>query len=81
MNTLTFKGIDRIGERVDRLHIQVVGRLIEEKHVRVLLGHPSEHDSALLTVGEMTDRHHLDTSRHSEPSQSYAHMRMRLSTV
>jgi hypothetical protein len=32
--------VDGVGQRVDRLHVQVIGRLVKKKHVRCLVGEP-----------------------------------------
>lgn len=55
-------------ERIDRTHIQMVGRLIEEEDVRVLEGELGEDDAVAKSVGELADGRRLVGSRDSESS-------------
>ena len=44
-NHPTLKLLDRLGERIDRLHIQMVSRLVEQEDMRVFHGELGEDDT------------------------------------
>ena len=50
------EAVDGVGEGVDGLHVEVVGRLVEEQHVRRLPRQPREHHATPLPVGQLLDR-------------------------
>ena len=47
--------VDGVGEGVDGLHVEVVGGLVEEQHVRRLPRQPREHHATPLPVGQLLD--------------------------
>nr|GEZ90996.1 hypothetical protein [Tanacetum cinerariifolium] len=48
--------LQRQVQRLDRLHVQVVGRLVHDQHVRLLQDQLAEQHAALLTTGDDLDR-------------------------
>lgn len=62
----TFKLLDCLCKRIDRTHIQVVCRLIEQKNVRVLHRQQGEHNSVPQTIRQLVDRVRLVTSGDTE---------------
>lgn len=58
-NHATIEVVNSIGERIDRLHVQVIGRLIEQQQMRHLPSQPGEHDPATLAVGQLANRANL----------------------
>ena len=57
------KVIDGICQGIDGLNVQVVGGLVQEEHVGVLPGQPSQTHSALLPIRQVPDRAHLRGTR------------------
>lgn len=55
----SFKVIDSICQSIYSFDVQVVGGLIQEKHVGILPGQPRKAHTALLPVGEVPDGAHL----------------------
>ena len=53
------KVVDGVGEGVDGLHVEVVGGLVEEQHVRRLPRQPREHHATPLPVRQLLDRARL----------------------
>ena len=51
-----FKVIDGIGEGINGLDVEMVGRFVQEQHVWGLPSQPGEDDSTALTVRQVTDR-------------------------
>mmetsp|Transcript_28143 Transcript_28143/g.48826 ORF Transcript_28143/g.48826 Transcript_28143/m.48826 type:complete len:633 (-) Transcript_28143:351-2249(-) len=60
---------DGPGQRVDGLHVQVVGGLIQQQQVRGLLGHLGEDHARLLPVREVLDQLCLHGAGHAVPAQ------------
>ena len=55
--------VDGVGEGVDGLHVEVVGGLVEEQHVRRLPRQPREHHATPLPVGQLLDGARLQRVR------------------
>lgn len=55
----SFKVIDSICQSIYCFYVQVVGGLIQEKHVGILPGQPRKAHTALLPIGEVPDGAHL----------------------
>lgn len=53
---------DGIGESVYRLHVQVVGRFVQQQQVRSLPGQIGKHDSTPLSVTQLSDGTHLQST-------------------
>ena len=53
--------VDGVGECVDRLHVQMVGRFVQQQHVGALVRQPREADATTLAVRQVTDRTRLST--------------------
>eukprot|EP00048_Salpingoeca_helianthica_P015327 m.226196 g.226196 ORF g.226196 m.226196 type:complete len:385 (+) comp16891_c0_seq1:204-1358(+) len=51
----SLEGVDGLGQTFDRLHVQMVRRLIKQEHVGVFLCEPAKDETALLAVAEGTD--------------------------
>ena len=51
-NNTTVELVDGVGERVDGGDIETVGRLVKQKHVRLLDSEQSEDDTCLLAFGQ-----------------------------
>lgn len=49
------KVIDGVRQRVDGLDVQVISRLVQEQHVRVLPGQPGKTHPALLAIRQVSD--------------------------
>ena len=47
------EAVDRRDQRVDRLDVEVVGRLVEQQHVRPLRGESGEDDAGALAAGQV----------------------------
>ena len=62
------EAVDGVGEGVDGLHVEVVGRLVEEQHVRRLPRQPREHHATPLPVGQLLDRTGLQGKEMIAPS-------------
>lgn len=60
------KVVNGVSERINRFHVQVVSRLIEQQQMRHLPSQPREHDSAMLTVGQLTNRTNLKEIRYND---------------
>ena len=56
----------RLLQGPDRVHVQVVGRLVEQEHVRAALEHPGEVHAVALAAGEDADRFLLVRAGESE---------------
>merc|ERR1712039_693254 len=55
-NNSTLVVLDRIGQGINGLHVQVIGGLVKEQHVGHLPGQPGKHHPALLSVRQLLDR-------------------------
>ena len=51
--------IDSLSQGINGLHVQVIGRFVQQQHVWTLLGQPREDHPRSLTIRELTDRTHL----------------------
>ena len=51
-----FVFLERNVQRVDRLEIEVVGRFVEDQHVRLLQHDPAEQQTRRLAAGERVGR-------------------------
>ena len=47
--------VDGVAEGVDGLHVQVIGRFVQEQHVRRLPRQPREHNATPLAVAQLLD--------------------------
>jgi hypothetical protein len=47
--------VNGVSERVDRFHVQVIGRFVEQQQMRHLPSQPGEYNSATLTIGQLTN--------------------------
>mmetsp|Transcript_6945 Transcript_6945/g.24298 ORF Transcript_6945/g.24298 Transcript_6945/m.24298 type:complete len:428 (-) Transcript_6945:805-2088(-) len=59
--------VDRVRQRVDRLHVKMVGWLIKEEDVRIALGDIGEDEARLLSVRHVLDLRCLHLTGDSEP--------------
>lgn len=59
------EGVDRISQSIDGVYVQVVGRLVQDEHVRFLQGHMGKYSPALLPVGQTLDRVGLRAARNA----------------
>lgn len=59
-NHATVKVVDGISERIDRFHVQVIGRFIKQQQMRHLPSQPSKYNSTALTIGQLTNRTNLN---------------------
>ena len=57
--------VDGVCEGVDGLHVEVVGRFVEEEEVGRLPRQIRKHHAAPLAVGQLADRAHLSTKHNS----------------
>mmetsp|Transcript_28114 Transcript_28114/g.47168 ORF Transcript_28114/g.47168 Transcript_28114/m.47168 type:complete len:225 (+) Transcript_28114:100-774(+) len=71
------KGVDGISESIDRFHVQVVRRLIENEDVGVLLGHEAEDDTGLLSIREELHTLGLGVSGDTKLSEPRTHFLFR----
>ena len=62
------KVVDGVGEGVDGLHVEMVGGLVQQQHVRHLPRQPGEHHAALLPVRQLLDRRSLGLASDAVPS-------------
>ena len=60
------KVVDGVGQGVDGLHVEVVGGLVEEQHVRRLPGQPREHHATPLPVRQLLNGARLKGGRTEE---------------
>ena len=51
--------VDGHRQAVNRLHVQVVGGLVQQQHVRRLVRQPRKHDARLEPVGQLLHRQRL----------------------
>ena len=54
------EAVDGVGEGVDGLHVEVVGGLVEEQHVRRLPRQPREHHATPLPVRKLLNGARLE---------------------
>ncbi|RMZ99146.1 hypothetical protein BpHYR1_051980, partial [Brachionus plicatilis] len=50
-NETAFKSVQRIGQRIYGLYVQVIGRLVQQQQMRTLVSQPRKHNPTLLTIG------------------------------
>mmetsp|Transcript_4203 Transcript_4203/g.12015 ORF Transcript_4203/g.12015 Transcript_4203/m.12015 type:complete len:623 (-) Transcript_4203:26-1894(-) len=66
--------IDRHRQGVYRFHVQMVGGLVQQQHVRAPVRQPGEYDARLESVGELTHRHGLVLAGDAEPANGRPHL-------
>eukprot|EP00754_Rhynchopus_humris_P005731 Rhum_TRINITY_DN12837_c0_g2::Rhum_TRINITY_DN12837_c0_g2_i1::g.54675::m.54675 len=70
----SLKLVQRLRQRVDGVHVQVVRRLVEEQDVRPALCHPRQHHAALHAVGQRPDLRRLRRTRDAEATHPRPHL-------
>ena len=70
----TLELVQRVSERVDGLHVEMVRGLVHEKDVRVTEADGGEHHARLLTSGELDDGGEMVMARESELSELGANL-------
>lgn len=61
----TVKIVNGISERINRFHVQMISRLIQQQQMRHLPSQPGKYDSTTLTIGQLTNRTNLKEIRYN----------------
>ena len=65
---------DRIRQRIDRLHVEVVGGFVQQEDVRVGEGHSGKHDARLLAAAKLDDGLQVVVTAQTELAQHRTHL-------
>mmetsp|Transcript_19691 Transcript_19691/g.58405 ORF Transcript_19691/g.58405 Transcript_19691/m.58405 type:complete len:447 (-) Transcript_19691:1023-2363(-) len=68
------KLLDRVAQRVDRLHVKVVGGLVEQQDVRALQADAREDDARLLAAAQLADGRQVVSAGEPKAAQHRTHL-------